>query len=148
MALAGLNAGSVAIAVFLAKLTLASAAEFAQDRVEFIVANDRLLVDVFHVKGIGGARLQMPEREWTPVVIVRLHGFPDLETFIATSKAGTLDCTLVRPEGQGPVRACRVGDDRVDVLDREADYFELRLPRRIFPAGADTIEIRWVDQWR
>jgi hypothetical protein len=136
------------IAVLLVTLSLASAAEVAHDRVEFILAGDRLLVEVYHVKGIGGARLQMPEREWPAVVIVRLHGFRELESFTATSKAARLDCALVRPEGQRPVQNCRVGGDSVDVLEREPDYFELRLPRRIVPADDDTIEIRWVDQWR
>jgi hypothetical protein len=151
MALAGLNARAAAACAVLLPVAMppaASAAEVARDRVEIIHVSDRLLVDVYHAKGIGGALLQMPEREWPAVVIVRLHGFPELESFTATSKAATLHCVLVRPEGQRPVQTCRVGDDSVDVLEREPDYFELRLPRRIFRADDDTIEIRWVDQWR
>ena len=149
MALAGLSARAGAACVILCStLPLASAAEVIQDRVEISHAADRLLVEVYHVSGIGGVRLKMAETAWPETVIVRLHGFPELESFTATSATAGLDCALVRPEGRHPVHTCRIGDDSVDVLGREADYFEVRLPREIFPSDNDAIEIRWVDQWR
>jgi hypothetical protein len=144
MALADLSA----CVVLCFTLPLASAAEVVQDRVELSHAPDGLVVDVYHVKGIGVARLKMPEDAWPDTLIVRLHGFLELESFTATSTTAGLDCVLVRPEGRDPVHACRIGDDSVDALEREADYFEVRLPREIFPSGNDAMEIRWVDQWR
>ena len=149
MALAGLRIRArAACAILLATLPVATAAEAMQDRVEIIHARDRLLVDVYHVKGIGGAELKMPEGKWPATIIVHLHGFPELESFTAASKTARLDCALVRPERQHPVQTCRVGDDSVDALGLESDYFEVKLPRKISSSGDDTIEIRWVDQWR
>ena len=148
MALAGLIAQMRAGGVVVLLVSSTGAADVLQDRVEIVQAIDRLVVDVYHVKGIGGAELKMPGNEWPAAVIVRLHGFPELESFTAVSKAARLDCALVRPEGQHPVQICRLGDDTVDAPRREPGYFEVELPRGIFPSADDAIEIRWVDQWR
>jgi hypothetical protein len=147
MAVAGMSARG-ACAILLVTLSFAITAEVTPDRVAIVHARDRLLVDVSRVKGIGGARLNMSEGEWPAAVIVRLHGFPELESFTAASKTARLDCALVRPEGQHPVQTCHVGDDSVYALERELDYFEVRLPREIFPSDDEAMEIRWVDQWR
>jgi hypothetical protein len=149
MALAGLSArAGAACVIFLATLALASAAEVMQDRVEIIRAADHLLVDVYHVRGIGGARLKIPEGAWPETVLVRLHGFPELESFTATSSTAKLECVLARLENQHPIQMCRVGETRVDALGREPDFFEVKLPREIFPSDNEVVEIRWVDQLR
>jgi hypothetical protein len=149
VALAGLNVRSaVACATLLASLPLARAADPMQDRVEISRARDRWLVDVYHVRGIGSIRLKMPESAWPETVRVRLHGFPELERFSAMSTTAAFECALARPEGQHPIQTCRLGEARVDALSREPDYFEVALPREVFPTDGDGIEIRWVDQWR
>jgi hypothetical protein len=148
MALAGLIAQMRAGGVVVLLVSSTGAADVLHDRVEIIQTIDGLVVDVYHVKGIGGAVLKMPGNEWPAAVIVRLHGFQELESFAATAKTAKLDCALVRPEGRYPIQTCRLGEDRVNALRREPDYFEVELPRALFPSDGDGIEIRWVDQWR
>jgi hypothetical protein len=149
VALARLSArAGAACVVLLLTLSRAAAADAVQDRVEITEAIDQWVVDIYHVKGIGGAELKVPQSEWPAAVVVRLPGFPELESFTATSKTAKLECALVRPEGQYPFQTCQLDDDRVDALRREPDYFEVELPRAIFPSDRHGIEIRWVDQWR
>lgn len=141
------RSGAVCIILLLA-LSRTAAADAVQDRVEITEAIDQWVVDIYHVKGIGGAELKVPQSEWPAAVIVRLHGFPELESFTARSQTAKLECALVRPEGQHPFQTCQLDDDRFDALRREPDYFEVELPRAIFPSDGHGIEIRWVDQWR
>ena len=149
MALARLSArAGAACAVLLLALSRAAAADVVHDRVEIMQTIDGLVVDVYHVRGIGDAELKMPGNEWPAAVVVHLHGFPELESFTATSRTAKLECALVRPEGQHPFQTCQLDDDRVYALRREPDYFEVELPRAIFPSDGHGIEIRWVDQWR
>ena len=148
MPLAGLIAQMRAGGVVVLLVSSSGTADVLYDRVEIIQTIDGLVVEVYRVRGIGDAELKMPGSEWPAAVIVRLHGFQELESFTAASKTARLDCALIRPEGQHAVQSCRVDDDRIDALRREPDYFEVELPRAIFPSDGDGIEIRWVDQWR
>jgi hypothetical protein len=149
VALARLSArAGAACVVLLLTLSRAAVADAVQDRVEITEAIDQWVVVINHVRGIGGAELKVPQSEWPAAVVVRLHGFPELESFTATSKTAKLECALVRPEGQHPFQTCQLDDDRVDALRREPNYFEVELPRAIFPSDGHGIEIRWVDQWR
>ena len=119
-----------------------------QDRIEVLQQGDISVVNVYRVTGIGGAQVNAPKSGWPPAVFVRLHGFPELESFRATSKAAKLECALTRPEGQSPRQVCGLGSARVDAIERTSDYFEVKLPHTILTADNPSIEVQWVDQWR
>ncbi len=143
--MAGMLAAGVVLVLASSPVVVADA---LQDRVEINWAVDRLFVDVYRAKGIAHAELRRPESQWPAAVIVRLHGFQELESFTATSGAARLECALVRPEGQHPLRECRLGDGSVDALRRERDDLELELPPGFLAASSGCIAIHWVDQWR
>jgi hypothetical protein len=65
---------------------------------------DRLVVDVCRAKGIGGIEVSAPKNGWPPTIVVRLHGFSELESFSAASRAGKLECALSRPERRAPTQ--------------------------------------------
>jgi hypothetical protein len=119
-----------------------------QDRIEVKQQGDISVVNVYRVTGIGGAQVNAPKSGWPPAVFVRLHGFPALESFRATSKAAKLECALARPEGQPPRQDCRLGNAKVDAIERMSDYFEVKLPHAMLTADNASIEVQWVDQWR
>lgn len=119
-----------------------------RDRIEVRSDGDASIVDVYRVAGIGAAQVNAPKRGWPSAVIVRLHAFPELESFRATSKDAKLDCALVRPEGKPAQQICRLGDARVNASQRTAEYFEIKLPQTMLTANNGSIEIQWVDQWR
>ena len=98
--------------------------------------------------GIGGAQVKAPKSGWPPAVVVRLHGFPELESFRARSSIMTLQCELNRPEGRPAHRDCRLGSAKVDAMERTPEYFEVRLPYTMLSVDSGPIEVRWVDQWR
>jgi hypothetical protein len=123
-------------------------AKVTQDRVEIRHQADRLVVDVYHARGIGRAELSAPRDGWPPALLVRLHGFPELESFTASSKSAKLECALLRLEGGQPVQFCKLDGAPVDALSHEGDYFEAELPRTLFAPGAGPIAVQWVDQWR
>jgi hypothetical protein len=123
-------------------------AEATRDRIEMHRDSDRLVVDVYRVKGIGHAEISAPTQGWPPAVVVRLQGFPELESFTAMSKTAKLECALTRPEGRQPVQACWLGSAAIDALRREADYFAIDLPRTLLAPGGGPIAVEWVDQWR
>ena len=137
-----------ASAILLLALARGAAADNAQDRVEISQDADRLIVVVYHAKGIGGAVVNVPESAWPPVVLVRLRGFLDLESFSAVSRAAKLECALNRPEGRPPARACRLDGVDVDTLRHRPDGFEVRLPAALLTTDGGPIAMRWVDQWR
>jgi hypothetical protein len=119
-----------------------------QDRIEVQQQGDISVVNVYRVTGIGGAQVKAPKSGWPPAVFVRLHGFPELESFRATSKSAQFECALTRPEGQAPRQECRLGNARVDAIERASDYFEVKLPHAMLTADNAPIEVQWVDQWR
>ena len=106
------------------------------------------VVDVFRVTGIGGAQLQAPKSGWPSAVVVRLHGFPELERFQAKARKDALDCELHRVENSAALHRCRLGAKDVNALSRTADYFQVELPPALLTADGDSIELHWVDQWR
>jgi hypothetical protein len=127
----------------------AGIAEATQDRIEIRHEVDRLVVDVYRVKGIGRARVSAPPRAgWPPAMIVRLHGFPELESFTAVSTTAKLECALIRLEGGQPIQFCKFGGAPIDALWRELDYFEVELPRALLAPDSGPIAVEWVDQWR
>lgn len=107
-----------------------------------------IVMDVHHVTGIGGARLNPPVSGWPAVVVVRLHGFPGLESFSASIPAGALACELTRPPGIEPRLECRLGDAGVQAFRRIEGYFEVTLPPELLANGSIPVEVRWIDQWR
>ncbi|HTT38654.1 MAG TPA: efflux transporter outer membrane subunit [Burkholderiales bacterium] len=120
----------------------------ATDRVEVTMEGDTSVVNVYHERGIGGAQLRAPSGGWPPVVLVRLHGFPDLESFNADARAGALDCAVNRPQGKPAEYNCRVGGTRVDALTRTPQYFQVKLPATLLASSGTPVELHWVDQWR
>jgi len=126
----------------------AGAAEAAQDRLEIRQEGDRLVVDVYHRRGIGRAELSASRDGFPRAMVVRLHGFPQLESFTARSKTANLECGLIRLEGGQSVQICKLGGTPVDALSREGDYFEVELPWALFAPDAGAIAVQWVDRWR
>jgi hypothetical protein len=118
------------------------------DRVEAGMEGDTLAVDVYREKGIGGLSLRVPASGWPAAVIVRLHGFPDLESFKVDAGDSSLICELQRPEGRAPEQVCRIGNARLEALTRTPEFFQVTLPRSILTPAAQTAELHWVDQWR
>ena len=118
------------------------------DRVEVGMEGDTLAVNVYREKGIGGLSLHAPASGWPAVVIVRLHGFPDLESFKADANDSSLICELQRPDGRAPEQVCRIGNARVVALERTPEFFQVTLPGSMLNPAAQTAELHWVDQWR
>ena len=127
--------------------SLAAAAR-PQDRIEVSAGGDTSVVNVFRVAGIGGAQVKAPKSGWPSSVLVRLHGFPDLESFQAKANNGTLDCAVNRVKGRPPQHRCRLNEADVDALSRTAEYFQIKLPRALLTADNSPVEVHWVDQWR
>jgi hypothetical protein len=124
------------------------ASQPAQDRIEVRQDGDASIVDVYRVKGIGGAQVKAPASGWPPAVVVRLHDFPALESFKATSKGAGLDCALTRAEGQPAANRCTLGGAVVDAVRKDAGYYEVTLPEELLTTDGGVVELRWVDQWR
>lgn len=149
MALAWLMAPVCATsAIVLLALARGAVADGAQDRIEISQDAERLIVVVHHVKGIGDTVVNAPESAWPPIVVVRLRGFPELESFSAVSRVAKFECALDRPEGRPPAQACRLDGVDVQALRRGADDFEVRLPAALLTTDGGPIAMRWVDQWR
>jgi hypothetical protein len=119
-----------------------------QDRVEVVMEGDSSVVNVYHVLGIGGLAMRAPASGWPPGVVVRLHGFPALESFTATAAEDVFRCELQRPEGRAPQQACRLNGKPADALRGSGGLYEVKLPTRLISPSRQAVEIRWVDQWR
>ena len=109
-------------------------------------AGNTIVVDVHHVTGIGGALLNPPTAGWPAVVIIRLHDFPDLESFSVHASV-TLTCERMRPPGVPPRLHCSLGDANVQTILITPGYYEISLPAELLKSGIP-VDIRWVDQWR
>jgi outer membrane protein, multidrug efflux system len=118
------------------------------DRIEAVMEGDASVVNIYHVRGIGGAEVRPPKTGWPSRVMVRLHGFPQLESFTAKAHGATLDCELDRPEGKPAESKCRLGSAQVDVLTRTSEYFQIKLPASLLAAEGTPVELHWVDQFR
>ena len=106
------------------------------------------IVDVYRVTGIGGAQVKAPKSGWPPAVVVRLHGFPAVESFRASTSAAKLECAQIRPERQPPRQDCRLGTSPVDVTKQASDYLQFSLPSSMLTEQSGPVELHWVDQWR
>ena len=136
-----------------AAMTPVSAATVAasaprEDRVEARVEAATSIVDVYHERGVGGARITAPASGWPPALLVRLHLFPALESFTAASSSGSLDCTQARAQRDNPRPSCRMNGMPVDAVRAAADYFEVTLPHALLPGDGGAVDLRWVDRWR
>jgi hypothetical protein len=125
-----------------------TAAARRQDRIAVHHSGDASVIDVFYVTGIGRAQVKRPQSGWPRAVLVRLHGFPELESFQAKGGSGTLDCEINRAERQPPRHRCRFAGADVDALSRTAEYFQVTLPSALLAADGAPVELHWVDQWR
>jgi len=126
----------------------AHGASVALDRVELQHETDRSVLSVYHEKGIGRAEFTVPRIGWPPALAVRLHGFPELESFTAMSKSAKLQCVLIRQERQPPIYSCELEGARVGALARKPDHFEVVVPGTLLISDSATITLEWVDQWR
>lgn len=124
------------------------AAPAREDRVEVVMEGDISAVNVYHDKGIGGVAMTAPKRGWPSAVVVRLHGFPSLESFTVKAPTGSLACGLQRPEGRPPEQVCTQDGRRTDVLRHAGATYEVTLPNSLLTASTASVEIRWVDRWR
>jgi multidrug efflux system outer membrane protein len=125
-----------------------AAAASKEDRIEVQQQGDVSIVNVYRVGGIGGAQLKAPKSGWPPAVVVRMHGFPAVESFRASSGAQKLECAQIRPEGQPPRQDCRLGSKPVDASSKASDYLQFSLPSSMLTADGGPVELHWVDQWR
>ena len=119
-----------------------------RDRMAASLESGTFVLTVYRVSGIGGAVLKQPAQGWPQAIVVRLHGFPELEGFSAKSAGGTLQCGLQRPENQAPRRLCRLGTAPADALRGDPAMFEVTLPTALLAADSGPIEVRWVDRYR
>jgi len=118
------------------------------DWIEVVMEGDTSVVNVYHKRGMGGVDVRMPERGWPAAVVVRLHGFPALESFKADAGASSLNCELRRPEGRTPEQVCWMGSTRLEALERTPQFYQVTLPKSMLTPEVRTAELHWVDQWR
>ena len=125
----------------------AGSASPGEDRVEVSREGDGSVIHVYRVRGIGGVEVRPPPAG-PRLVMFRFHGFPALESLNARSRNGELVCASMRPERGAARTVCRFGADEVDAIRVSADAIEVQLPAPLFAAPGDSVEVRWVDQWR
>ena len=126
----------------------ASAAGATQeDRVQVSMEGGTSVVNVTRVGGVGGVEVAPPKSGWPAAVMVRLHGFYELERFQARGRNGTLDCVLRKAQRARRERVCKLGQQVVDVVFFRDDNYEVTLDPLLSP-DSGPIEVRWVDQWR
>ncbi|HEY7759760.1 MAG TPA: efflux transporter outer membrane subunit [Burkholderiales bacterium] len=119
-----------------------------RDRMATGLEDGTFVLTVYRVSGIGGAVLKAPAQGWPQAIVVRLHGFPELEGFSARSARATLQCGLQRPEREPPRRVCTLDAAPVEALRGDATLFEVTLPAPMLAADSGPIEVRWVDYYR
>ena len=118
-----------------------------KDRVVLRQAATTMIVEIYHVTGIGSLQLQPPTSGWPAGVVIHLLGFRDLESFTARAPTSQLVCQQSRPAGVPVQVACRLGDEDVDAVRLETNRFEVTLPTTLLEADAP-LGLNWVDQWR
>ena len=106
------------------------------------------VLNVYRVRGIGGAVIKARASGWPQSMVVRFHGFPELESFTAKTPSATVQCELQRPEGRAPEHRCRLDNQEIRALRKSGGRYDVALPASILTPRAPEIEVRWVDQWR
>jgi multidrug efflux system outer membrane protein len=119
-----------------------------EDAVQAAQEGGRTVVDVYHARGIGGALVHAGASGWPASMVVRLHGFPELEGFSAKAGASALVCDMTRPENRAPVQKCRLDGAEIEALRKTGSVYEVTLPQTLLRAADTPVEIRWVDYWR
>jgi multidrug efflux system outer membrane protein len=119
-----------------------------QDRTAVVQEGATSVLNVYRVRGIGGVEMRAPRTGWPKTVVVRLHGFPALESFTARSTAGSLACETRRAQGRPAAEVCMLDNARIDALRKTGSAYEVDLPAALLAPSAPAIELRWVDQWR
>jgi hypothetical protein len=122
-------------------------AEPGRDRIEVRDEGDATVVDVYHVKGIGGAEVTLP-KNGPQAIVFRFHDFPALESLTARSESGVFECMVIRPEGIPAQTICQLGGVTVDAMRISPGLIEVRLPMALLVVPGASAEVRWVDQWR
>jgi len=128
-------------------LPVEASAEPGRDRLEVRNDGDATVVDVYRVKGIGGAEVTLPKKG-PQAVVFRFHDFPALESLTARSQTGVFECMVIRPEGIPAQTICQLSGVRVDAMRISPGLIEVRLPAALLVAPGASLEVRWVDQWR
>ncbi len=117
------------------------------DRTDVTMEGSGSIVNVYRVRGIGGAAVRHPPSGWPPSVRMRFHGFASLDGFTARGGDATLRC-----ETQGIADAPHVcsldGGSALDLVRRNVDGYEVELPSSLFAGGTDLLEVRWVERYR
>jgi multidrug efflux system outer membrane protein len=119
-----------------------------QDSVEVGRDGADTIVNVYYGRGIGGTLMKAPASGWPATVMVRLHGFRELESFTARAGNASLACGLARPEAQPAVQSCQLDGSEVEALRRTGSIYEVTLPRTLLDAADVPVEMRWVDYSR
>jgi len=114
------------------------------DRIEVVMEGDASVVNVYRVRGSGGAEVRAPKTGWPPRVVVRLHEFKSLDGFTADGAGGKLNCTSGKGEGASAEPVCQLGGARVGAFTKGPDYLEVALPASLLKAGSGPIEIHWL----
>lgn len=124
-----------------------AAAEPGRDRLEVREESDATVVDVYHVKGIGGAEVTLT-KNGPQAVVFRFHNFPALESLTARSQKGEFECLVIRPEGVPAQTICQLDGVGMDAIEASPGLIEVRLPAALLDSPGASAEVRWVDQWR
>jgi len=119
-----------------------------QDRTAVVQEGAASVLNVYRVKGIGGVEMRAPKAGWPAAVVVRLHGFPALESFTAKTATHSLVCETQRPEARPAAEVCAYDGARVDAVRKAGTAYEVSLPAPLLAPSVTAIELRWVDQWR
>jgi multidrug efflux system outer membrane protein len=128
--------------------TAASVPAARQDTVEVGRDGNDTIVNVYYGRGIGGTLMKAPASGWPRGVVVRMHGFRELEAFSARAGDRSLDCGLNRPEAQAAVQKCHLDGAEVKALRKVGAVYEIALPQALLHGADIPVEMRWVDYWR
>ena len=119
-----------------------------QDRMDVVHEGAGSVLNVYRVRGIGGAVIKARASGRPQSIVLRFHGFPELESFTAKTPNATLQCEVQRPEGRAPEHRCRLDNQEIRALRKSGELYDVALPASILTPRTPEIEVRWVDQWR
>jgi hypothetical protein len=119
-----------------------------QDRTEVSKDGSAWVINVYHVKGIGGVAITAPASGWPSAMRARFHGFTNLENVSAKAGASVFTCEVRRAEGRPAAQVCTLNGTRIDAARKISGIYEISLPAALLQPAFSTMELRWVDQWR